>query len=332
MGLPDWARAHASVPLDGSAPLFAATFRTTPADFDVTEELGIEFSGDGEHDFLSIEKTSANTEWVARQLAQHAGVPAKDVGYSGLKDRHAITRQWFSVPRWNGPDWSCVAIEGVSLLDVQRHSRKLRRGTHKANHFRIVLRGESPDRDFLDERVQRIRDAGVPNYYGEQRFGRDGSNIELANSWSAGKRLPRHKRSIAISTLRSFLFNETLDRRVRDDTWNRILPGDIVNLDGTSSIFNVEDVDPEIERRCAEMDIHPAEVLAGEGSQCGHEAWQAALDNARVKAASRSLRLRVHGLQMEMSSDCVRLSFRLGRGAYATSVLREIACTTHKFT
>ena len=121
MSLPDWARAHGD-------PLFVASMRSRPEEFDVTEVLGYEFSGDGEHDYLYIEKTSANTEWVLRQLASFAGVAGKDIGYAGLKDRHAITRQWFSVPRWHLPDWTELAVTGVRLLDQQRHNRKLRRG------------------------------------------------------------------------------------------------------------------------------------------------------------------------------------------------------------
>jgi len=326
MSLPDWARAYASVPPDGRPSLFAARIRAKPEDFQVTEELGYEFTGDGEHDFLYIEKTGANTEWVARQLARFADVPPKDVGYSGLKDRHAITKQWFSIPRWNSPDWRSLEVEGVKVLDVQRHNRKLRRGAHKANHFRIVLRGKGlhEHADAIEVRIQLIREQGVPNYFGPQRFGRGGGNVELANVWASGKRLPRHKRSIAISTARSFMFNESLDARVRDKTWNTILPGDKANLDGTGSVFYVEVVDGEIRRRCSEMDIHPAGELAGDGSTGSNENWIAALEKARVEAGTRSLRLRVSDLVCEISEDVVVLSFSLGRGAFATSVLREI--------
>jgi len=324
MALPDWARAHGS-------PLFAATIRTTPADFDVTEELGIEFSGDGEHDFLYIEKIRTNTEWLARQLAQHAGVPAKDVGYSGLKDRHAVTRQWFSVPRWHAPDWDALAVEGATLLEQQRHHRKLRRGTHKFNHFEIVLRGDDLRQHdtALGERLAAIVAGGVPNFFGPQRFGRDGGNLALADEWASGRRLPRHKRSLAISTVRSFLFNEILQSRVLAGNWNEMLVGDTANLDGSGSVFDVGDVDDEIERRCSEMDIHPTAPLAGDGS-AGHAVfdqwrdWMAALRNARVEPATRSLRLRVGGLKMDLDDDFVKLKFSLGRGAYATSVLREI--------
>lgn len=330
MLLPDWARAHASVPPDGSGLLFTAAIRSTPDDFQVTEELGYEFTGDGEHDFLWIEKTGANTEWVSRQLAKHADVPARDVGYSGLKDRHAVTRQWFSVPRWHSPDWDLLDVEGVEVLDVQRHSKKLRRGAHKANRFRIVLRGEelAQHAESLEQRVQAIREQGVPNYFGEQRFGREGNNLALADVFAAGKRLPRHKRSIAISTIRSFLFNENLHARVTDRTWNTLLPGDKANLDGTGSVFDVDQADDDLLRRCTEMDIHPAGELIGDGSACENEKWLAALVKARVEPGTRSLRLKVADLDMESGDGEIVLSFALGRGAFATSVLREIADVT----
>ena len=322
MPLPDWARAC-------GGPLFTAAIRTEPAEFNVSETLGWDFSGDGEHDYLCVQKTSANTEWVARQLARHAGVPARDVGYSGLKDRHAVTTQWFSVPRWHAPDWSALDVEGVAVLDVRRHNRKLRRGAHQANAFRIVLRGAGIEHRAaaLDERLNLIQQRGVPNYFGEQRFGRDGSNVELADAWASGKRLPRHKRSLAISTMRSLLFNQQLDARVRAGTWNSLLPGDKANLDGTGSVFDVNEVDDELLARLDAMDIHPAGILAGEDSGLGPDTWQAALGKARVEEGWRSLRLVVRGLDWSAEPGAVTVSFSLGRGAFATSVLREICDT-----
>jgi tRNA pseudouridine13 synthase len=322
MPLPDWARAH-------GPPLFAARIRARAEDFEVTEILGWERSGEGEHDYLWVAKTGANTEWVARQLARHAGVPAKDVGYAGLKDRRAVTRQWFSVPRWNTPDWSSFAADGIEIVEIARHRKKLRRGVHRGNRFRITLRGREPGAraDEIAMRIAAIRELGVPNYFGEQRFGRDGGNLELADAWASGKRLPRHKRSLAISTVRSFLFNEALDRRVRDVTWNRLQPGDKANLDGTGSVFEVPEVDEELARRCAAMDIHPAGVLAGDGTECGPGNWRAALAKARVEPGTRSLRLKVPDLEHEIANDTLILSFILGRGAFATSVLRELVET-----
>ncbi len=323
MPLPNWARAY-------GGPLFTALIRSRPEDFDVTEELGFEFSDDGEHDYLFVEKTNANTDWVSRQLANHASVPPRDIGYAGLKDRYAVTRQWFSVPRWNAPDWQQLQVEGVQLLEQRRHSRKLRRGAHRANRFRLVLRGELASASQLRDRMALLAAKGVPNYFGEQRFGRGGANIALADQWADGKRLPRHKRSFAISAARSYLFNEQLDGRVRDGSWNRLVAGDFANLDGSGSVFPVQEPDAELDHRCVELDIHPAGTLPGEGSPASgaaahHQRWLTALGDARVKPASRSFRLRVAGLDWSVSGESLSLAFALPRGAFATSVLRELA-------
>lgn len=323
MSLPDWARAFGE-------PLFSASIRTRPEEFDVTEELGFEPSGDGEHDFLFVEKTATNTEWLARQLAAFADVPAKDVGYSGMKDRHAVTRQWFSVPRWNQPDWSAFEMDGIRILDVRRNLKKLRRGAHQSNRFRIVLRGDVSDANAIEERLRTIAQNGVPNYFGEQRFGRGGANVALADSWAAGKRLPRNKRGIAISSARSFMFNETLAERVAKGNWYLLEDGDTVNLDGTNSVFEVERVDSDLRQRCESMDINPAGLLWGDGACVddappGHQDWLKALQKARVDPSHRSLRLRVADLEWEFGEQSLTLEFRLGRGAFATSVMRELA-------
>ena len=326
MSLPDRARAH------GPA-LFSVVIRSKPSEFEVTEELGFELSGDGEHDYLYVEKTNANTEWVSRQLAKFAGVPQRDVGYAGLKDRRAVTQQWFSVPQRHSPDWHRLEAVGVRLLRVERHDRKLRRGAHSGNRFRIVLRGALPPTGELNERLGQIVDHGVPNYYGDQRFGRDGGNLALADDWAGGGRLGRHKRSLAISSARSYLFNGALDTRVQEKTWNRLVAGDTVNLDGSGSVFEINAVDKELVRRCSEMDIHPAGALCGHGTSPSglpveHQNWLDALTRARVKPASRPFRLAVANLEWSTSEESLELSFRLGRGAYATALLRELADIT----
>jgi tRNA pseudouridine13 synthase len=313
--------------------LFAGAIRQQIEDFVVHELLGFEFSGEGEHDYLHVEKRAANTEWVSRQLATFAGVPARDIGYSGMKDRHAVTRQWFSVPRWNKPDWQQLEIDGVRVLEQQRHHRKLKRGAHQSNYFRIVMRGDLSTASGIEARLAAIAESGVPNYFGEQRFGRGGANLALADQWAAGKRLPRHKRSIAISSARSFLFNQNLQQRVHQQTWNRMLPGDVANLNGSGSVFTVESVDDDIERRCREMDLHPAGILWGEGaSKAGiaedHLPWCAALENARVKAAHRSLRLRLKAFTWTLDAESLTLEFSLRRGAFATAVLRELVAVS----
>jgi len=336
-GLPDWARAF-------GPPLFHAAIRSRPSDFQVTERLDFVPAGAGEHDFLWLRKTGANTDWVARRLARHAGVRPVDVGYAGQKDRHAICSQWFSVlRRGDGADWTAFACEGVEILDVRRHDRKLRRGAHAGNAFRIALRAAVPetDRGAIDARLQTIAAQGVPNYFGPQRFGRDGANLELAAQLFAGRRLRRDKRSMAISAARSYLFNEILALRVGHGSWNRILPGELANLDGSGSVFRVETVDATLERRAAARDIHPTGTLWGQrrasaegdvavlenDATAGCEAFRSGLERLAVDASTRPLRLGVGDLSWQFDDDALWLDFTLPRGGFATAVLREIADT-----
>ncbi len=333
--LPDWARALGPT-------LFAARIRSTVEDFVVTEQLEIEFSDDGEHDWLRIEKTGANTHWVTEQLARHAGIKSRDVGYAGLKDRHAVTQQWFSVrrPSMEGTDWQSFKVQGVHIVERRLHRRKLRRGAHRGNAFRIALRSDDipSHHEEIDERLSQIKCCGVPNYFGEQRFGRDGANVDLGRSLFSGRRLTRNKRSIALSAVRSFLFNEILDSRVRDGSWAQILPGERANLDGSGSVFAVDDVTSEIVARCARFDIHPTATLWGRMAPCAdggaaktqndvtavYADLRDGLIAARVDASSRALRVRVQDLHWEFEDDALWLEFSLGRGSYATAVLREI--------
>jgi tRNA pseudouridine13 synthase len=332
--LPEWARAH-------GAPLFAASIRSRPSDFRVIENLGFDLSGSGEHDFLWVEKVAANTDWVARRVARHAGVRPGDVGYAGMKDRHAITQQWFSVPGRGSVDWGSFAAEGVTILAVHRHDRKLRRGAHASNTFCIALRTpQAPSmRHAVEERLACIAACGVPNYFGPQRFGHGLGNVDLARRLFAGARLKRDKRSIAISAARSFLFNEILSARVTDGSWERILPGERVNLDGSGSVFRAEVIDDTIERRASELDIHPTATLWGLRSEISgevvetlernatdvHADLRIGLEGLSVKAAHRPLRLRLSDLSCEFQDDAVWLEFSLPPGAFATAVLREIA-------
>lgn len=332
--LPDWARALEPIALD-------VEIRHQPSDFQVTEKLGYALAGAGEHEYLWIEKTGANTSWVAEQLAKFCGIKPRDVGYAGMKDRHAITRQWFSVCSRNDVRWDEFTAAGVTILARERHGRKLRRGAHTGNSFRLALRARDiqAHEARLSERLTRIAAQGVPNYFGEQRFGRDGGNLALSQSLFAGRRMAHSKRSIAISAARSLIFNAILDQRVRGGTWNRLLPGELANLDSSGSVFAVESVDDALLMRCAAQDIHPTGSLWGDGAPAGgaevaalesvavapYSDLVAALVATRMRPASRALRLRVSNLRWRLENDALWLEFDLTRGGFATAVLREIA-------
>jgi len=335
--LPDWQLAYGE-------PLFQGLIKQSASDFKVTEILDYPLTGDGEHDFLWIQKEGANTAWVAEKLASLAGVRDIDVGYSGRKDRQAITRQWFSVrrPTGTGTDWQSFHEPGVTILEQTRHEKKLRRGAHKGNRFRIAIREVGADIDAIDERMALIGQGGVPNYFGEQRFGRGGNNLALANALFTGRRLKRNKRSIALSAARAFIFNHILQYRLLHDCWDKALPGEVLNLDGTGSVFVAEQIDDELQMRLASLDIHPTGVLWGSGELlCSDEAaridaaiaaqfesMSKGLQQQKVRQTRRALRLAVHDLKWELENDTLWLEFWLTSGGFATSVLREIAALT----
>lgn len=332
--MPDWRRAWGSPPL-------RATLRQTPGDFRVDEELGFEPDGEGEHRFLRIEKSNANTAWVAGQLARFAGVDVRNVGYSGLKDRHALTRQWFSVqlPLRSAVDWRALHVEGVRVLEVTANRRKLRRGAHRSNAFRIVLRDVRAASGAAAARLARIAAHGVPNYFGEQRFGRDAGNLALAAALIEGRRLSRDRKSLALSAARAWLFNHVLDRRVADGSWRTLRPGDRAGLDGSGSVFAVERPDAALERRAAALDVHPTGPLWGRGalSTAGavetlerevageFASFAEGLERHGLEQQRRPLRVAVRDLAWHEEGGVLELSFRLVRGAFATAVLREVA-------
>lgn len=328
------ARAHGGV-------LGTAVIRRQPEDFFVDEELPFEPDGSGEHLLVQVEKRGNNTAWVAQRLSQFAGIHPRLVSFSGRKDRHAVTRQWFSLQLTGkaDPDWTQLQEEGVQVLASRRHGRKLRVGTHRINRFVLVLRDVAADPAAVEARLALIAQQGVPDYFAEQRFGT--GNLAMAAEAVATGRLPSRpeKRSLIISTLRSQVFNDVLDARVRDGSWNRILPGERVLLDGTGGRWFAEDGDPTLAERCAALDIHPGGPLPGTGEPlppgaladleaavtARYDGLLAALARWRVESARRALRSRVLDLAYEWPEPGVlRLGFGLWRGSFATAVLREI--------
>lgn len=331
-----------NLPRAHGEPPVAGRLRSRPEDFRVEEMLGFEPTGEGEHAFLWVEKRGRNSDWVARELARFAGVRPVAVGYAGLKDRDAVTRQYFTVqlPGRASPDWENLGLDGVRVLEAARHHRKLQRGALRGNRFRITVRDLAGDPASLDGRLAGIGRAGVPNYFGPQRFGRGGDNLRQAERLfrkEAG-RLPRHKRSIYLSAARSHLFNAVLARRVRENTWDRALEGEVYALDGSRACFGPEPASTELHRRLGELDIHPTGPLWGRGEPAVSgdcrvlEAsvlepfvlYRQGLEAFGLKQERRALRLRVGEPALSLDDDVATFSFTLPAGAYATVVLREL--------
>lgn len=315
--------------------------RTCPEDFFVEEIPPCEPDGEGEHVLLKIEKRGDNTEWVARQLTRLAGVPVRDVSYAGLKDRHAVTQQWFSI-RLAGkdePDWQTLASDNLKILECARHQRKLRRGALRGNRFIIRVRELAGDSMQLESQLRDIQQNGIPNYFGEQRFGHNEGNLIYAKSLFDGDlgRVSRQRRGLYISAARSLLFNHVLARRVELGNWNQILLGERVALQGSRSCFHAEEVDAELLARLADMDIHPSGPLWGRGD-AGVTAeaadiesevladfvdWQLGLEHCGAEMARRALRAPVQDMTWEITSDQMVVGFTLPKGSYATVLLRE---------
>lgn len=329
--------AHGGPPLRGR-------MRASPEDFEVDEELGFDADGSGEHAWLHIEKRGANTEWVARQLGLAAGVAPMAVGFSGLKDRHALTRQTFSVhlPGRVDPDWHALEIEGVRILAASRHSRKLKRGVHRGNRFRIRLCELQGDREAAQQRIGQIVRSGVPNYFGEQRFGRNGENLRSAHAMFAGARMGRSQRGFALSAARAHLFNLLLARRVEQGNWDQALDGEVWMLAGTHSIFGPQALDEDVRQRLLNHDIDPtgplwgSGVLRSTGEVASLERAVAQVESSLAEGLTandlrqerRSLRLHAAAFNHEWMDDgSLVLGFSLSSGSFATALLREICAT-----
>jgi tRNA pseudouridine13 synthase len=337
-----WTHAALAPPRAHGAPLAMAELKTEPEDFRVEEQLSFVPSGEGPHWLLKVEKRSANTRWVAAELARLSGVPVADVGYAGLKDRHAVCVQWFSVPGRPQPAefWRGVHTDEFKVLDAQANTRKLKRGALSGNRFRIRLRKISWSREQLESKLAVLQAHGAPNYFGPQRFGRGGYNLERLAAWAQEGSPPagRTERGFALSAGRALIFNALLARRVEAADWSRLEPGDLASLDGSGSHFRVTELDDTLRARLDAMDIHPSGPLWGRGEPASGGRTQSAeietalafapvadlLAREGLEQERRALRCAVRDLSVEAEAGSVTLSFSLGRGQFATSVLREV--------
>jgi len=321
--------------------VLAARIRSEPEDFFVEELPAFDASGAGEHLLLTIEKRGMNTAFAAKRIAAWAGVAEMAVGYAGMKDRHAVTRQRFSVqlPGREAPDVATLASDELRVLATERHSRKLQRGALRGNRFVLRLRGVVGERAAIEARLHALNALGFPNYFGEQRFGRDGGNLESARRMFAGQRVKREQRGMLLSAARSELFNRVLAARVANGSWNTGLPGELWMLDGTHSIFGPEPGPAALAERASTQDIHPTGPLWGRGAlrtavdcraieeETLHDAAdiRAGLEQAGLNQERRALRTPARSLAWKWQDEgTLELAFELPAGSYATSLLGAI--------
>ena len=310
------------LPFAWGGPAGAGVIRSVPEDFEVVEELGFEPSGTGEHLLVTLVKRELNTAEVARQLARVAGLRPRDVSFAGLKDRMAVTTQTFSLHLPGRPDPDLGELEDgkIRVLAAARHHRKLRRGALRGNRFRLRVRHFRGDGQPLGQRLEAIAAGGVPNYFGAQRFGREGNNLQRAEALFKGelRRVKREQRGIWLSAARSWLFNAVLAERVRAGNWNRRVPGDVLQPEGSRAQFReAEEAAPDPRLEAGE--VHPTGPLWGragrslepEGEAAALEAcvlepldfWKQGLERAGLEMDRRPLRLCVHDLEWSLQGD-----------------------------
>ena len=325
--------------LQKTPPKQTALLKAECADFVVKEQLGYDMSGDGEFVAVKVRKTDCNTLFVGEQLAKFAGISARNMSYAGLKDRKAVTEQWFSLqmPGQPTPDFSQFSLEGVEILDVTRHQRKIRIGSLQGNHFEILLRN-AEETDELKVRLDFLAKNGFPNYFTEQRFGRDGNNLTQALRWANGEInvKDRNKRSFYLSAARSEIFNLIVSKRMELDLAQQILVGDVLQLNGSHSWFVVDESEDlaQLQQRLAQQDVLLTAPLIGEEEKSAvdfeheifaqHQALFALMRQERMKAARRPILMQPQHFQWQFEPNGLRLQFALPAGSYATALIREL--------
>ncbi|VTX75567.1 tRNA pseudouridine(13) synthase TruD [uncultured Aggregatibacter sp.] len=325
--------------LQKTPPKQTALLKAEYADFVVKEQLGYDMSGDGEFVAVKVRKTDCNTLFVGEQLAKFAGISARNMSYAGLKDRKAITEQWFSLqmPGQPTPDFSQFSLEGVEILDVTRHQRKIRIGSLQGNHFEILLRN-AEEIDELKVRLDFLAKNGFPNYFTEQRFGRDGNNLTQALRWASGeiKVKDRHKRSFYLSAARSEIFNLIVSKRMELNLAQYILVSDVLQLNGSHSWFVVDESEDlaQLQQRLAQQDVLLTAPLIGEEEKSAvdfeneifaqHQALFPLMRQERMKAARRPILMQPQQFQWQFEPNGLRLKFYLPAGSYATALVREL--------
>jgi tRNA pseudouridine synthase D (truD) len=322
-----------------TAPKQTALLKAECADFVVKENLGYSMAGEGEFVAVRVRKTDANTLFVGEKLAQFAEISARNMSYAGLKDRRAVTEQWFSLqmPGKPTPDFGDFQLEGIEILEVTRHNRKIRTGSLDGNYFDILLRN-AIENDDLKVRLENLSKFGFPNYFTEQRFGRDGHNLTQALRWAKGEIQvkDRKKRSFYLSAARSEVFNLVVSERLKQGVANRVLPNDIVQLSGSHSWFVADEKEDlnVLQLRLEQGDLQLTAPLIGETAQpaCSlendivqqHQDIVNLMKQERLKPARRPLLMKPKDFNWQFEETGLRLKFYLPAGSYATALVREL--------
>jgi tRNA pseudouridine13 synthase len=321
----------------GPAALHGIT-RSVPEDFEVFEDLGFEPTGEGEHLLLQVEKAGMTTPELVARIAVDYSIAPRLIGFSGLKDKHAVTTQWLSLhlPGKQHAEVQARPTDGYRILRAVRHRARLRRGTHKSNLFRLRIRGVNALPAVSVEQLDAVAAGGMANYFGPQRFGRGGANVEQALEKLDRGRTRRQQRSLLLSALRSLLFNEVLALRISEDCWRRPVDGDVFMLRGSRSIFSAP-LDDDLRHRFEQLDISSSASLHGGGRcllqgaaqqfelrvQARHPQIVACLERQGARLQMRPLRVAVEDFdyRLERASSSLFLQARLPAGSYATSLL-----------
>lgn len=331
-------------------PAGKGLLKASPEDFVVVEDLGFAPDGEGEHILVRILKNGCNTRFVADSLAKFLKIHAREVSFAGQKDKHAVTEQWLCarVPGNAMPDLSAFELEGCKVLEYARHKRKLRLGALQGNNFTLVLR-EVSNREDVEARLQAIAERGVPNYFGAQRFGIGGSNLQGALRWaqSGAAVRDRNKRSFWLSAARSALFNQIVSARLQKTDFNQVVDGDALQLAGRGSWFvATEEERAELQTRVDAKGLMITAALPGSGewgtqrqalafeqsAVADAAELQTLLVREKVEAVRRAMLLYPQRLTWNWWDDVtVELRFWLPAGSFATSVVRELINTSGEY-
>jgi len=319
--------------------------KASPEDFRVDEIPAYAPSGAGAHLWLRVEKRGRTTRDVLRELARALGVPERDAGYAGLKDRAAVTTQWLSFPVARDPEPAALAGEGWRVLERSRHGNKLRTGHLRGNRFAIAVRGGDPGRARACADALALR--GLPNFFGAQRFGAGGRNADLGRALLLGRlddpevrRAARDRflRRLVLSAWQSRAFNAWLAERMADGLFAAALAGDVLKKLDTGGLFTCRD--PAVDGpRVARFEVSPAgpmfghKLPAAEGEALAREARvlsaegigpaDLARGGGETEGTRRAARLPL-AIELAPLEGGYLATFELPKGSYATVVMGEL--------